>query len=152
MFKSKILPVLVCTVIGSLVLGIAPVFAQECPPEHEMVPVTIDIKPGGYPNPINPNSAGLTPVALLGSATFDVASVDTGTVTFHPMGRCEQAVPPKRLAFTDVNNDGYTDILFHFKTRDVGFQPGDTAACLHGTLLETGEHFCGHDDIVIVGR
>jgi len=87
---------------------------------------------------------------LLGSDTFDVSAVDPSTVRFHPMGRCEQAAAPARYALTDVNGDGYTDLILHFRTQEVGFQPEDTAACLHG-YLSNGKHFCGHDTVIIIG-
>ena len=114
--------------------------------------VSVDVKPESYPNPINLKSQGLIPVGLLGGAEFSVANVDLSTVQFHPMDRCEQAVAPKKSAFTDINHDGYTDIIFHFATQEVRFQPGDSSACLHGTLLDTGRHFCGHDTVMIKGE
>ena len=141
----------VVAVMALLVTGAVPAYAAACPEPGEMVPATIDIRPGGYPNPVNLRSEGLVPVALLGSETFDVYSVDLSTVRFHPMGRCEQAATAVKHVFTDVNKDGYGDILFHFVTGEVGFQAGDTAACLHGDLTG-GQHFCGHDAIVVVGH
>ena len=49
-------------------------------PESEIL-VHIDIKPESCPNPINPNSKGLLPVAILGSADFDVSQIDVETIT-----------------------------------------------------------------------
>ena len=138
------------TIVILLTLGVSPVYAADCPQPGDMIPVTIDVKPGSYPNPVNLKSEGLVPVALLGSGTFDVYNVDPGTIEFHPMGRCEQVVAPVRYAFEDVNQDGYVDTVFHFKTQEAGFQAGDTEACLHGNL-NSGQHFCGHDTIVIIG-
>ena len=40
----------------------------------------IDIKPGSCPNPFNGKSKGSVPVAILGSADFDVTSVDPTTI------------------------------------------------------------------------
>jgi hypothetical protein len=137
-------------VIGLLIVGAAPVYAANCPQPDDMILATIDAKPGSDPNAINLRSEGLIPVALLGSATFSVVSVDPTTVRLHPMGRCEQAAAPVKQASRDVNQDGYTDIIFHFIVKNVGLQPGDTAVCLHGYLY-SGMHFCGHDEVVIVG-
>ena len=40
----------------------------------------IDIKPGSDPNPINPGSNGLIPVAILSSEDFDATTVDPATI------------------------------------------------------------------------
>ena len=149
MRKTGISVGLVGMIVALFLLVVVPAYAADCPQPGDMIEATIDVRPGSYPNPINLGSQGVVPVALLGNAVFDVATVDMSTVLFHPMGRCEQAAAPQRYALTDVNSDGYPDLIFHFVTQEVGFQPGDTAACLHGTLF-TGEHFCGHDAISIV--
>lgn len=145
--------VMLLALIGTAIqfgFSLPAVYSDDCPQPGDMIPVTIDIKPGSYPNPVNLKSEGLIPVALLGSTTLNVANVDLGTIGFHPMGRCEQAIEPARYRFTDVNGDDYTDIIFHFEAQEVGFQPEDTGACLHG-ILKSGEHFCGHDSVVIIG-
>ncbi len=46
------------------------------------VAVDIDIKPGSDPNSINLKSKGVIPVAILGSAIFDVTYVDVTTLVF----------------------------------------------------------------------
>jgi hypothetical protein len=51
---------------------------MECAP----VSVGIDIKPGGYPNCVNINGRGAIPVAILGSADFDVTQIDVSTLIF----------------------------------------------------------------------
>src|SRR5206468_1460260 len=48
--------------------------------------VTIDIKPGGFPNSINPKSRGVTPVAILTTATFNATTVKPSAVRFGPIG------------------------------------------------------------------
>ncbi|MFC1712372.1 hypothetical protein ACFL6S_01820 [Candidatus Poribacteria bacterium] len=42
----------------------------------QVVPVDVDIKPGSCPNPFSGKSHGVTPVAILGSETYDVTSID----------------------------------------------------------------------------
>ncbi|MHC4477068.1 MAG: PQQ-dependent sugar dehydrogenase [Planctomycetota bacterium] len=51
--------------------------------ERIVVPAqpALDIRPGGCPNPLNPRSHGVLPVALLGTQDFDVTDVDVSTVT-----------------------------------------------------------------------
>jgi glucose/arabinose dehydrogenase len=41
----------------------------------------LDIRPGGCPNPLNTHSRGVVPMALLGSAAFDVKQIDVSTIT-----------------------------------------------------------------------
>lgn len=124
--------------------GLRPAFAQE---EH--LHVGVDIKPGSFPNAINLKSNGSVPVALLGSADFDVSSVDLDTVKFGKMHEMDSGAPALRSALEDVNGDGFMDRVFHFKIEATGLEPSDMEACLHGMTLG-GEHFCGHDSIKII--
>ena len=127
--------------------GLRPAFAQD---EHDHLHVEIDIRPGQYPNPINLKSRGLVPVALFGSAEFDVSTVDTSTVQLGKMDHEAPGAPAVRFVFEDINDDGYQDILFFFRASQTGLEPGDTMACLHGMTLD-GTHFCGHDQVVVIG-
>lgn len=43
-------------------------------------PVPIDIKPQSCPNPINVKSRGVLPVAILGTAEFDVTTIDPASI------------------------------------------------------------------------
>ena len=106
--------------------------------------VDLDIKPGSDPNTINSRSMGLVPVAILGSAEFDVADVDITSVTFGPGA----AVPVHDGHLEDVNDDGLIDLVFHFAQKDTGLSPGDTEADLIGDLLD-GTPFCGMDAVVV---
>jgi hypothetical protein len=108
--------------------------------------VAIDIKPGGFPNSINPRSRGVIPVAILGTENFDVADVDVATLRFGP----EEAQPRHNGHLEDVNFDGIMDLMLHFRMRDTGIQCGDIEATLTGSLL-TGQPIEGTDSIGIVG-
>ena len=106
--------------------------------------IDIDIKPGSDPNSINSKSMGLVPVAILGSADFDVTEVDIATVTFGPGG----AAPVHGGHLEDVNGDGLTDLVVHFVQKETGLSPGDTEAELEGYTFD-GQHFCGMDAVEV---
>ena len=107
------------------------------------VEVTIDIKPGGNPNSINPNSAEVIPVAILTTSTFDVASVKPLTVEFSPSGATEIH---NKGHLKDADGDGDTDTILHFQTKNTGINPGDTEACLTGETM-AGDSILGCDGI-----
>jgi hypothetical protein len=72
--------------------GIHPAFAQE----EDHLHVNVDIKPGSDTNAINLKSTGSVPVALLGSAEFDIFSVDLNTVKFGKMHEMDSGAPALR--------------------------------------------------------
>jgi hypothetical protein len=89
--------------------------------------VDIDIKPGSDANPVNPRSKGVIRVAILGSDTFDVAGVDVTTLAFGPSG-ASPARGRKAGRRQDVNKDGFTDLVTHYRTQESGIDFGDTEA------------------------
>jgi hypothetical protein len=115
--------------------------------------VTIDIKPGGFPNSINPTSSGKIPVAILttdatnNTTTFDATTVDPATVHF---GRTGTEAAPVQDALEDVDGDGDTDMILHFNTQDTGIKCGDTSATLTGETFG-GQAIQGTDSIKTVG-
>lgn len=86
----------------------------------------LDIHPTSCPNPINLKSKGVTPVALLGTADFDVFQVDPATIRL-------EGIPPVRWGLGDVSTpvtdpmapcecntlgeDGYDDLVLKFETQ-----------------------------------
>jgi hypothetical protein len=105
------------------------------------IPVTIDIKPGEYPNVINLNSRGTVPVAVFTTDDFDVATIDVGTVIF-------AGASVVNSGFEDVDGDGRMDMVFHFHTQDLQLDPSSTTATLTGKTLD-GIDFIGEDSVVI---
>ena len=117
------------------VLGLmAIVFAAASPQASLGLQVDVSIKPDGEPNSINPFSKGVTPVAILGSESLDVANVDRATLAFGPAG----AAPVHKQGGhpDDVNEDGWVDLVSHYATQETGIASGDTEACVTGELLD----------------
>ena len=108
--------------------------------------ISIDIKPGSDPNGVNPTSKGLIPVAVLGSVDFDATQVDSSTVVFGP----DEASPVHDGHVDDVNNDGFTDMVFHFKVKKTGIACGDTDATLTGETFD-GTAIEGTDSVKTAG-
>lgn len=105
----------------------------------------IDIKPGGEPNSINcKNDKKVITVAILTTGGFDATTVDHTTVTFE--GASEFHMDKKsgksRRHEEDVDDDGDTDLVLHFRKGDTALNCVST----EGTL--TGETF---GDAVIGG-
>jgi CSLREA domain-containing protein len=125
--------------------------------EIDFISVDIDIKPGSDSNPINPSSKGNLPVAILGSNTFDVTNVDVTTLAFGPDAAAPSHDLTKSGAFEshlrDVNEDGLTDLLTHYRIEDVGIERDGTEVCLFGQTLESTP-FEGCDAIraIVTGR
>ena len=130
------------------------------------VEVSIDIKPQSCPNPLNVKSRGVLPVAILGTALFDVTLVDPATVRL-------VTVPPLRSTFEDVatpfdrttaigdcldctvlGSDGFLDLTLKFDTQAVVAALGDVTdgECL--PLPLTGELVGGSgivaEDVVVI--
>ena len=109
--------------------------------------VSIDIKPGSFPNSINPRSNGNIPVAILTTDTFNATKVNTATVRF---GKSGTEAKVSQSSFEDVNGDGRLDLMLHFKTQETGIACGDTAAILKGSTID-GKAIKGSDSIQTVG-
>ena len=124
--------------------------------------VSLDIKPGSCPNPINPVYRGLLPAALLGTAGFDVNNVDISSLRL-------EGVAPIRSGYEDVaapfvgevcgcsnaGPDGFLDLTLKFRNQDIisaiGPSPsGGRVLTLTGTLLD-GTPIEGLDCVISVG-
>jgi hypothetical protein len=125
----------------------------------------LDIKPTSCPNPLNPVSKGVVPVAILGTGTGDVMDIDVSTLTL-------EGVAPIRSGYEDVSTpvvdgeececntyaaDGFTDLTLKFKTQELvaalgTFATGDVLALtLTGNLLD-GTPFAISDCMIVKGK
>ena len=134
------------------------------------VHVFVDIKPGGCPNPFNVGAMGVLPVAILGTASFDVTTVDPASVRL-------QGVPALRSALEDVATpftgplvnaascttagpDGFLDLVLFFDDQAVSTALGAATdgqvliLTLTGNLLPQfgGTPIKGQDVVIIINK
>jgi hypothetical protein len=129
--------------------------------------VDLDLHPTSCPNPLNVQSKGVLPAAILGSEELDVLDIDVATI------RLEGVVEPLRTNIDDVaapvmddgdpcecttdGPDGYDDLTMKFHTWDVAAvigsaEPGDVLVLtVTGNLLD-GTPIEDSDCVVIAGR
>ncbi len=132
--------------------------------------VPMDIKPGSCPNPLNVKSRGVLPVAIAGTADFDVTQVDLNTLNL-------EGVAPLRWSYEDVATpfvpfggksdcfadcqtagaDGVTDLVLHFDTQEIVAALGEVedGECLilelFGDLMD-GTSFVGEDVVIVKNK
>lgn len=130
--------------------GRAPVaFGLFMPPGLSVITVGIDIMPGGHPNAINLRAQGTLPVAILGSAEFNVADVDPTSVRLAGAGVVIKKNGEPMASVDDVNGDGFMDLVVHVARSDLQVNAGDTEAMLEGKTYD-GKTFQGKDSVKII--
>ena len=96
------------------------------------IPVSIDIKPGSCPNPLNMKSQGVLPITIIGKKDFDAKSIDPESILLSREG-IEGEVAPIRWSYEDVSApfegdlcdchelkaDGIIDLSLKFKTQQL---------------------------------
>jgi len=139
---------------GSADGGKALGYATLTPPAPPVVEVDIDIKPGNDPNSINCNNekGGIT-VAILTTEDSDATTVDHTTVTFE--GASETHVDRRsgepRRHEEDVDGDGDTDLVFHFRLGDTGLTCDSEEGTLTGETFD-GQAIVGTDSVHMIDR
>jgi hypothetical protein len=116
--------------------------------------VLADIRPGSDSNSVNPDSRGVIPVAILTTSKasgdpldFDATEVDPDSVEFGPAGATMDC---SAAHLKDVDGDGDTDLLLHFRCQETGIVDGQRWASLTGTTYG-GRTITGADWIKTVG-
>jgi Tol biopolymer transport system component len=109
--------------------------------------VALDIKPGSFPNHVNPRSNGVIPVTLLTTDSFAASTADPTTLRFGVTGQEAVAV---HSALADVDDDGDIDLMLHFQTQATGIECGMTSAALIGETVD-GLAIHGFDSIQTTG-
>ncbi len=143
-----------------------------CPLPVVEVEVRVDIKPQSCPNPLNVNSKGVLPVAVLGTEDLDVTQLDVTTIQL-------EGVSPLRWEYEDVATpydpytrregkddcteagpDGFMDLTLKFDKQEIVAMLGDVddgdVLVLHltGNLLSSlgGTPIVGEDVVVILEK
>ena len=98
--------------------------------------VSIDVKPGSDPNSFNINGHGVIPVAILGSADFDVTNIDTSTFSFAGLSVRVRGNKGPKWHFDEVNGDLYTDLVCQFEDDPSNWNAGNDTADLTGNLFD----------------
>ena len=110
-------------------------------------PVAINIKPRDPNNKINLKIPGLVAVALLSNSAFSAGSIDTTSLRFGRTGD-EPSLASCNRKLSDVNVDGFPDLLCRFYVQMTGFQAGDTVGVLQG-VTKQGATIRGKDSVLI---
>jgi len=103
------------------------------------LPVFVDIKPTSCPNPLNVHDQGVLPVAILGTTTFDVTTIDPASIRLEGVPVLEYSYedvttpvydPVAPCECTTAGPDGYTDLVLHLDAQAI------IAALLKPSLID----------------
>jgi hypothetical protein len=118
--------------------------------ECDVFVADIDVKPGSDCNCINLGSAGVIPVAVLSSHTFNATQIDPATVRLAGASIKLVGKRGKFLAhYEDVNGDGLPDLVCQVLTEDFFIEPGESTAVFEAETFD-GIQVLGEDSVCIV--
>ncbi len=109
--------------------------------------LNIDIKPGSDPNCFNSNNHGVIPIAILGSADFDVTIINPSTVQLDGQEVRIKGKSGNSGSFEDVNDDGFTDLVVQI-IDEGAYTVGDSMGIVTAETW-SGELIGGQDSICI---
>jgi hypothetical protein len=113
------------------------------------ISVSIDIKPGSFPNSINLGSGGSVPVAIFSTTTFDATTVDPMSAKLASATVRLKGQGTPMASFADVNDDGLLDLVVHVSTEALQLSGTDTEALLEGQTF-SGVPVKGTDSVRVV--
>ena len=124
---------------------------------EEAIQVDIDIKPGSNPSSVSCNNTkGTVPVAIFGSANFDVSTIDLSSLELNGVEVTEKHTT---IHIENLNDDGFDDAVLHLDkagvcaaTSDDGDYPLKESADATLTGSNADGDFEGTGDIRIVKR
>jgi YVTN family beta-propeller protein len=122
---------------------------DELPMPESAIVVKIDVKPGSDPNCFNINGHGVVPVAILGTADFDVSNINATTLSFNGLKVRVRGKGPL-CSTEDVNEDGHFDLVCQFEDDPDNWMVGNAMAGLTGVLADETTIIGGIDSICIV--
>ena len=111
------------------------------------VEVVIDVNPGG--DCIKNNAKGVIPVAIYGSADFDVTQIDFSTVELESLTiKIAGQSGTFQVEFSDLNLASFTDVVVKIDDSASVLPSGDIEVTLIGALLD-GTEFEGAQTICV---
>lgn len=111
--------------------------------------VTIDVKPGSFPNTVNLGSGGTVPVAIFSSQDFDARNVVPLSIRLASAPVKLRGNGTPMSSSEDVNSDGLMDLVVHVSTEALQLSDTDTEVVLEGETKE-GKRIRGLDTIRVV--
>jgi hypothetical protein len=100
------------------------------------IQVTIDIKPGAFPNTIKLGSKGAVPVAIFSTPTFDATNVNPTSVSLASATVKLTGKGTPISSLQDVNGDGRLDLVVQIDTSALQLSAADTQATLQGQTFD----------------
>ena len=96
-----------------------------------VIEVSVDVKPGACPNPLNARSRGVIPVAIAGTEEFDVSEIDPDSIVLQGVGPSHWSIEDVCAPYEPFTGkkecsecsteapDGYPDLTLKFNTQEV---------------------------------
>jgi|Deesub1362A_J573_1020465.scaffolds.fasta_scaffold15234_2 hypothetical protein len=158
----------VSSVIGKLGPNVSKnICATGFAPERPFtVKVSIDIKPQSCPNPLNTNSHGVLPVAILGDENLDVTFIDPDSIQLEGVAPIRNSIEDVSVPIMDKRyecdcitggQDGFDDMVFKFDVQEIMDALGDITdgeelvLTLTGNLLD-GTSIIGEDCVIVISK
>ena len=138
------------------------ILEKVAPPPPVML-VDFDIHPTSWPNPININSTGRVPTAILGTESFDITTIDPATLLLEGVAPVMWSIEDVTVPVggegecndTQEGPDGFYDLTVKFNTQELVTALGEVSdgdeliLTITGNLID-GQYIEGNDCIIII--